>query len=124
VLLSIAAALAVAAAMGAAIWQRRIPLARMRIDGFEPGRLWATIMLEAGIVLGVGCGIGAVMGTYAHLLASRWLTLTTGYPAPFEVGVVPVIATCLFVGVGALAVTAVPGALAANTSPRVGLQEQ
>ncbi len=123
-LLLIAAALAMAAAMGAAIWQRRIPLARMRIDGFEPTKLWTTLMLEAGVVLAIGCAIGATVGTYGHLLGGRWLSTTTGFPAPFEIGVLSAITTCLLVGAGALAVTTIPGAFAANTSPRVGLQEQ
>jgi putative ABC transport system permease protein len=123
-LLLIAAALAMAAAMGAAIWQRRIPLARMRIDGFEPIKLWTTLMIEAGVVLGIGATIGATAGTYGHLLGGRWLSMTTGFPAPFEIGVLSAITTCLFVGAGALAVTTIPGAFAANTSPRVGLQEQ
>lgn len=123
-LLLIAAALAMAAAMGAAIWQRRIPLARMRIDGFEPTKLWVTLMIEAGVVLAIGCVIGATIGTYGHFLGGRWLMLTTGFPAPFEIGVLSAITTCVLVGAGALAVTTIPGAFAANTSPRVGLQEQ
>ncbi len=123
-LLRIAAALARAAAMGAAIWQRRIPLARMRIDGFEPAKLWTTLMIEAGVVLAIGCAIGATVGTYGHLLGGRWLAMTTGFPAPFELGLSSIAVTCLVVGAGAFAVTTIPGALAANTSPRVGLQEQ
>jgi len=50
--------------------------------------------------------------------------MTTGFPAPFEIGVLSAVTTCLLVVAGALAVTTVPGAFAANTSPRVGLQEQ
>lgn len=123
-LLLIAAGLAMAAAMGAAIWQRRIPLARLRIDGFEPARLWTTLMLEAAVVLGVGCAIGATFGTYGHLLGGRWLTATTGYPVPLTLGWVVAATTSLLVAAGALVVTAVPGAFAANASPRVGLQEQ
>ncbi|HMJ04274.1 MAG TPA: hypothetical protein VK506_15140, partial [Conexibacter sp.] len=102
----------------------RIPLARMRIDGFEPAKLWTTLMIEAGVVLTIGCAIGATVGTYGHLLGGRWLTMTTGFPAPFEIGLLSIALTCLIVGAGALAVTTIPGALAANTSPRVGLQEQ
>jgi len=123
-LLLMAAALAMAAAMGAAIWQRRIPLARMRIDGFEPTKLWVTLMLEAAVVLAVGCVIGATVGTYGHLLGGRWLTVTTGYPVPFTIGWDSAVMTCVLIGAGALAVTTIPGAFAANTSPRVGLQEQ
>ncbi|MBS1868901.1 MAG: ABC transporter permease [Actinobacteria bacterium] len=122
-LLLIAAALAMAAAMGAAIWQRRVPLARMRIDGFEPARLWMTLMVEAAVVLAVGCVIGATVGTYGHLLGGRWLTSSTGYPVPFAIGWLSAATTCVLVGAGALAVTTIPGAFAANASPRLGLQE-
>jgi putative ABC transport system permease protein len=124
VLLLIAAALAMAAAMGASIWQRRIPLARMRIDGFGPRQLWTTLMIEAAVVLAIGCALGASIGTYGHLLGGRWLTMTTGFPAPFEIGAFTILATCALVGTGALLATTIPGAFAANTSPRVGLQEQ
>jgi putative ABC transport system permease protein len=124
VLLLIAAALAMAAAMGASIWQRRIPLARMRIDGFGPRQLWTTLMIEAAVVLAIGGALGASIGTYGHLLGGRWLTMTTGFPAPFGIAVVSILATCALVGAGALLAMTIPGAFAANTSPRVGLQEQ
>lgn len=122
-LLLIAAALAIAAAVGAAIWQRRIALARLRIDGYEPAWLWRTVMLETGIVLGVGCLTGVVAGTYGHMLLSRWLQLTTGFPAPFSIGIAPLIATVALVAAAALAVTAVPGYLASRTPARAGLHD-
>jgi putative ABC transport system permease protein len=124
VLLLVAASLAMAAAMGASIWQRRIPLARMRIDGFAPVQLWRTLMIEAAVVLGIGCALGAGIGTYGHFLGGRWLTITTGFPAPFELGGLSIVLTAILVGAGALLVTTIPGAFAASTSPRVGLQEQ
>lgn len=123
-LLLIAAGLAMASAMGAAILQRRIPLARMRIDGFEPRKLWKTLMIEAGVVLGVGCALGASVGTYGHLLGGRWLSMTTGFPAPFQVGWNSSLLTAVLVAAGALLASTVTGVVAANTNPRVGLQEQ
>lgn len=122
-LLLIAAAFAMAAAMGAAIWQRRVALARMRIDGYTPAKVWRTLLLETAIVLGVGCLTGGLSGIYGHLLGAHWLELSTGFPAPTVIGPVQPLATALLVAAVALAVTALPGYLAARTSPQAGLQE-
>jgi putative ABC transport system permease protein len=122
-LLLIAAAFAMAAAMGAGIWQRRVALARMRIDGFTPMKLWQTLLLETAVVLGVGCGTGAVTGIYGHLLGARWLELSTGFPAPSVVGLAQPILTSLIVAAVALAITLLPGLLASRTPARVGLQQ-
>ena len=54
-LLLIAAALAVASALSAAIWQRRARLASLKIQGYDTAQLWRALLLESAIVLGVGC---------------------------------------------------------------------
>jgi len=54
----IAAILAMAAAMGALIWQRRPRLASIKVDGFDRGELWRALLLETVLLLGVGCSIG------------------------------------------------------------------
>jgi hypothetical protein len=75
------------------------------------------------IVLGVGCAIGAVTGVYGHALASRWLRLTTGSPAPFAVHVKDVSLTLASLAAIALAVIALPGLFAARAPARTSLQE-
>lgn len=122
-LLLIAAAFAMAAAMGAAIWQRRVALARMRIDGYMPAKLWVTLLIETTIVLGVGCLTGAVTGIYGHVLGAHWLELSTGFPAPTVIAPLQPLTTSLLVAAVALVITAIPGLLAARTPPQVGLQE-
>ena len=72
-LLLIAAALAVASALSAAIWQRRARLASLKIQGYDTAQLWRALLLESSVVLGVGCIVGAAFGVYGHALASRWL---------------------------------------------------
>ena len=57
-LLLIAAALAVASALSAAIWQRRARLASLKIQGYDTAQLWRALLLESAIVLGIGCAIG------------------------------------------------------------------
>jgi putative ABC transport system permease protein len=122
-LLLIAAALAVASALSATIWQRRPLLASLKIQGYDRYQLWRALLLESMIVLGFGCLIGAVLGVYGHVLASRWLKLTTGFSAPFSLGALQVLLDmALVAGIG-LVVVALPGLIAARVSSRVALQE-
>jgi putative ABC transport system permease protein len=122
-LLLIAAALAVASALSAAIWQRRARLASLKIQGYATGQLWRALLLESVIVLGVGCVIGALAGVYGHALASRWLRMTTGFPAPFAVNIAAVVLTLALLALIALAVIAAPGLVAARAPARAGMQE-
>ena len=122
-LLLIAAALAVASALSAAVWQRRARLASLKIQGYDTAQLWRALLLESAIVLGVGCAVGAVAGVYGHALASRWLRLETGFPAPFEVGFGRVLLTLALLAFIALAVIALPGLAAARAPARTSLQE-
>jgi putative ABC transport system permease protein len=59
-LVLIAAVLAMAAAMGGMIWQRRARLADMKVDGFSGSVLWRALLWESTILLGVGCALGAL----------------------------------------------------------------
>jgi putative ABC transport system permease protein len=122
-LLLIAAALAVAAALSASIWQRRPRLASLKVQGYATSQLWRALLLESALVLGIGCVIGALAGVYGHALASRWLRLETGFPAPFEVGPGRVLLTLALLAAIALAVIALPGLAAARAPARASLQE-
>jgi putative ABC transport system permease protein len=122
-LLLIAAALAVAAALSASVWQRRPRLASLKIQGYDTAQLWRALLLESAIVLGIGCVIGALAGVYGHALASRWLRLETGFPAPFQVGAGRVLLTLALLAAIALAVIALPGLAAARAPARESLQE-
>lgn len=122
-LLLVAAALAVAFALSAAIWQRRGRLASLKTQGFNSRQLWRSLLLESAVVLGVGCADGAILGIYGHALAGRWLKLTTGFPAPFSLGEIGLLLTIALVGGIALSVIALPGFSAARVSPEVSFQE-
>jgi len=122
-LLLIAAALAVASALSAAIWQRRARLASLKIQGYDTAQLWRALLLESAIVLGVGCAIGAVFGVCGHALASRWLRLHTGFPAPFSVGLPTVFLTFTLLAIIALSVISLPGFAAARAPARTSFQE-
>ncbi len=117
-MLLIAAALAVASALSAAIWQRRARLAALKIQGYDTPQLWRALLLESTVVLGVGCVVGAAFGVLGHALAARWLRLSTGFPAPFTVGLPAVFLTIALLAIIALAVISLPGWAAARAPAR------
>jgi putative ABC transport system permease protein len=122
-LLLLAAALAVASALSAAIWQRRARLAALKIQGYDAAQLWRAVLLESAITIAIGAAVGAVVGVCGHALASRFLERTTGFPAPFSVGPEQVLITLALIAAIALAVIALPGMIAARVSPRAVLQD-
>jgi putative ABC transport system permease protein len=122
-LLLIAAGLAVASALSAAVWQRRARLASLKIQGYDSDQLWRALLLESTITVGVGCIVGGVVGIYGHALAGRWLTLTTGFPAPFSVAPTQVALTLTLITAVALTVIAIPGFAASRVPARVGFQD-
>ena len=122
-LLLVASSLAIAAALSAAVLQRRARLASLKCDGFDSRQLWRSLLLESAILICIGCLDGAVLGIYGHALASRWLKLSVGFPAPFSLGIGLVLLTLAIVTAIALAVIAVPGLVAARVPPRASFQE-
>jgi putative ABC transport system permease protein len=120
-LLLIAAVLAMATAMGAAIWQRRSALAALRIQSFHPRQLWFLLLLEASAVLGAGGLTGALGGLFGQLGADRYLAVVTGFPvAPVPAGW-QTIKTFVLVVSTAVLIVAIPGWFASRVSPRLGL---
>lgn len=122
-LLLVTAALALAAALSAAIYQRRARLAAQKADGFDRAQLWRGLLLESGVILGIGCVDGAILGLYGHALADRYLRLGTGFPAPFSFGIPQAAFTLLVIAGIALLVIALPGYSAAGISTETSFQE-
>lgn len=116
-LVLVAAALAMAAAMGAMLWQRRPRLASMKVDGFGQGELWRALLWESALLLGIGCSIGAIFGLYGQLVLSHALVSVTGFPVVFSIGILVAIVSLAIVTTIALAVVALPGYLAAQVKP-------
>lgn len=88
-----AAILAMAAAMGGVLWQRRAVIAGLKVDGFTTGELWRSILLEVSVLLGISCAAGAVFGLAGQLMLSRALRLVTGFPVFYE----PAVPSAVFV---------------------------
>ncbi len=122
-LVLVAAVLAMAAAMGAMIWQRRRRLADMKVDGFGKGILWRALLIESALLLGGGCSTGAVLGLYGQLLLTHALAVVTGFPVVYSLGALAAISNFGLVTVVALVILAVPGYLAACVRPSIILQD-
>lgn len=120
-LLQIAAILAMAAAMGAAIWQRRTSLAALRIQSFKPLQLWALLLLESSIILGAGGLTGALGGVAGQFGADRFLEVVTGFPVSPNPAGWHTAETFGLVVVTALLIVALPGWFASRVPPRLGL---
>lgn len=122
-LVLIAAVLAMGAAMGAMIWQRRRQLADLKVDGFRRDVLWRALLWESLLLLGAGCSIGALFGIYGQLLLSHALATVTGFPVVFSTGVLVALGSFITVTAAAVAIVAVPGYMAARVRPAISLQD-
>ncbi|MDO8185801.1 FtsX-like permease family protein [Conexibacter sp. JD483] len=110
-----AAALAVAAATAAMIWQRRRQLADHKLsNGISAKSLWKALLLECTVLLGVGATVGAAFGLYGQQLLDRALGTVTGFPVEHTIGIPAALASLVLVTVITLLIAAVPGWLAAR----------
>lgn len=122
-LVLIAAVLAMAAAMGAMIWQRRVRLADMKVDGFSRLVLWRALLWESAVLLGLGCALGAVFGIYGQLVLSRALAVVTGFPVIERSPLPTALGSFALITAVAVGVAAIPGYLTARVRPAVALPE-
>lgn len=123
-LMLFAAAISMAAAMGAAVWQQRRRLAVLRMQGFETGQVWRVLLMQSALVLTVGAVLGAAFGLAGQVLATRWTGLTTGFPTVFSPALVLAVLTLAGVALIALAIASLFGYAASRVSPTVGFQNQ
>jgi putative ABC transport system permease protein len=122
-LILIVAVLAMAAAMANMVWQRRPRLAKLKLEGFPPGELWRTILLESVLLVGVGCTSGAVFGLYGQQLLDRALANVIGFPVVYSFGALVAVTSLALVTVASVVIVALPGYLATGVAPAVALQD-
>jgi putative ABC transport system permease protein len=123
-LLVVAAILALAAALGSAIWQQRTSLSGLRLEGAPPRRLRRIVFMQSALMLSAGCATGVVAGIYGQVVIDGYLQHVTGFPVatvaaglrPFEIFVV-VLAVVL-------AIAMVPGWSASRASPALALEAE
>jgi len=122
-LILVVAVLAMAAAIGNMVWQRRPRLAKLKLEGFPRGELWRTILIESLLLLAVGCLTGAVFGLYGQQLLDRALANVINFPVVYSVAFVSALVSLVIVTLAAGVIVAIPGYLAAGVAPAVALQD-
>jgi putative ABC transport system permease protein len=122
-LILVVAVLAMAAAIGNMVWQRRPRLAKLKLEGFPRGELWRTILMESILLLAVGCFAGAIFGLYGQQLLDRALANVINFPVVYSVAFVSALVSLAIVTAAAAAIVAIPGYLAAGVAPAVALQD-
>jgi putative ABC transport system permease protein len=122
-LLVVAAILAMIAALGSSIWQGRISLAGLRLEGTTPKRIRRVLLIETTLMLSAGCLTGAIAGIYGQLVIDGYLKNVTGFPvASLATGPHPVeiFAVVVFT---VLVVAAIPVWLASRVPATFALDE-
>jgi putative ABC transport system permease protein len=122
-LILVVAVLAMAAAIGNMVWQRRPRLAKLKLEGFPRGELWRTILVESVLLLAVGCIAGAIFGLYGQQLLDRALANVINFPVVYSVAFVSALVSLAIVTAAAATIVAIPGYLAAGVAPAVALQD-
>jgi putative ABC transport system permease protein len=122
-LILVVAVLAMAAAIGNMVWQRRPRLAKLKLEGFPRSELWRTILVESILLLAVGCLTGAVFGLYGQQLLDRALANVINFPVVYSVAVLSALVSLVIVTAAAAVIVAIPGYLAAGVAPAVALQD-
>jgi putative ABC transport system permease protein len=122
-LIPIFAVIAMAAAMGAMVWQRRPRLAKLKLEGLARVELWHTILLESLLLVSVGCLGGALFGVYGQQLADRALARVINFPIVYSIAPLTALGSIAIVTVTALAILAIPGYLAASVPAALALQD-
>ena len=124
ILLLVAAIVAMAAALGSSIWQRRSGLASLRLFGAKRLSLQGILLLEAMLMLGAGCVTGAIAGVYGQVVIDGFLRQVTGFPLQSPATSAQPVETLALVLLGALAIGAIPGWLACRVRPVLALAEE
>ncbi len=122
-LMLIAAALAMAAVIGAMIFQRRPRLAKLKLEGFSPALLWRTIVLESALLVGVGSLAGGLLALLGQRLLDQALRHVVNYPVEISFGVVAVLESVALVTAAAVAIVAVPGLFAVRVPASAAMEE-
>ncbi len=122
-LLVIAAILAMIAALGSSIWQARISLAGLRLEGATPGRLRIVLLIESTLMLSAGCLTGAIAGIYGQMVIDGYLKHVTRFPvASIATGTRPLEIFALVLAT-VFVIAAIPGWMASRVPATFALDE-
>ena len=122
-LLVVAAILAMIAALGSSIWQQRVSLAGLRLEGTKPSRLARVLLMEAVLMLSAGCLAGTLAGAFGQIVIDGYLRQVTGFPvAGTATGLRPLEVFALVLATVSV-VAAISGWFASHVSPTLALDE-
>jgi putative ABC transport system permease protein len=115
---------AMVAALGSSIWQQRISLASLRVEGTRPSQLRRLLLIEALVMLSAGCITGALAGVYGQLIIDSYLKGVTGFPVASLVTAGRPVEIFALVVLIVLALAAIPGFLASRVRPTLAFGEE
>jgi putative ABC transport system permease protein len=122
-LLVLAAILAMAAALGSSIWQRRASLSELRLEGTRRSQLRLVLLVESVLLLIAGCSTGALAGVYGQVVINDYLKHVTGFPvASVATGLRPIEIFALVIG-AVLLIVSLPGWFASRVPVTLALNE-
>jgi putative ABC transport system permease protein len=123
-LLLAATIVALVAALGSSIWQQRVSLASLRLEGTRPSQLRRLLMIEALVMLTAGCLTGALAGIYGQLIIDSYLKHVTGFPVASLVTAGRPLEILALVLIVVLVLAAIPGWLASRVRPTLAFGEE
>lgn len=123
-MLLIAAIVAMAAALGSSIWQRRAGLAGLRLFGATRLSLQGILLIEAALMLIAGCLTGALAGVYGQVVIDAFLRHVTGFPLASPTTSTRPLEVFALVLAAALAAAALPAWLACRVRPVLALARE
>lgn len=115
---------AMVAALGSSIWQQRISLASLRLEGTRPSQLRRLLLIEALVMLSAGCITGALAGVYGQLIIDSYLKHVTGFPVASLVTAGRPVEIFALVVLIVLALAAIPGWAASRVRPTLAFGEE
>jgi putative ABC transport system permease protein len=115
---------AMVAALGSSIWQQRISLASLRLEGTRPSQLRRLLLIEALVMLSAGCITGALAGVYGQLIIDSYLKGVTGFPVASLVTAGRPVEIFALVVLIVLALAAIPGWAASRVRPTLAFGEE
>ena len=122
-LILVVAVLAMAAAIGTMVWQRRPRLAKLKLEGFSPAALWRTIVLESVLLVGVGAVAGGLLGLLGQQLLDAALRRVINFPVVSSIALVPALTGAAIVTAVAVAILAAPGRFAVRVPAAAAMEE-
>ena len=122
-LLVLATVLAMAAALGSSIWQRRVSLAELRLEGTPQRRLRLILLMESLLMLSAGCLAGAIGGIYGQFVIDDYLEHITGFPVTRIATATRPVEIFILVIAAVLGLMSLPGWFAARVPAAVALGE-